>query len=249
MQPSLVNESDKPALPIAIYLLTSSLKGISSMKLHRELEVAQKTAWHLSHRLRKAFGIPNPGSPGKLKGPVEGDETFVGGRRKNMHKSRRKQLTGRGSSGKAIVAGIKDRTTKEVRAHVVADTTADTLQGFIHENVETGAQVYTDEATGYSGLNGLFYRHESVVHSVGEYVRGQAHTNGLESFWAALQRGHTGVYHKMSPKHLDRYMTEFAGRHNIRDFDTIRQMAIVSANLKGKRLKYKDLIKKTPLVA
>ncbi|MXY32702.1 MAG: IS1595 family transposase, partial [Boseongicola sp. SB0664_bin_43] len=220
---------------IAAYLVTTNLKGISSMKLHRDLEITQKSAWHLAHRLRKAF----QNSPGAwFSGPVEADETYVGGSRKNMPRSKRKGLKGRGAVGKTAVAGIKDRASNKIAAKVVDDTTAETMQNFVCAHADTGATVYTDEASHYIGLP---YAHESVRHSTGEYVRGMAHTNGMESFWSMLKRGHKGTFHKLSPKHLDRYVTEFAGRHNSRDSDTLDQMETLAKGMVGKRLRYVDL--------
>ena len=125
-----------------------------------------------------------------------------------------------------------------MRAQVIKNTDQPTLQGFVAKNVEPGAKVYTDDHGGYFGLP----NHETVRHSVAEYVNGQAHTNGIESFWATLKRAHKGVFHKMSPKHLQRYVTEFAGKHNVRDEDTLAQMVVVAAGLVGKRLMYRDLI-------
>ena len=221
---------------IGIYLWSTSLKGVSSMKLHRDLNITQKSAWHLAHRLRTAF----VGRPGGFSGPVEADETFVGGKRANMPKARRKQLSGRGAVGKTIVAGMKDRDTNKVIAKVVQDTSAATLQGFVRDNAVPGATVYTDEAKAYQGM--ADYRHDAVKHSLGEYVRGPVHTNGIESFWSMLKRAHKGTFHKLSAKHLDRYVQEFAGRHNLREQDTIDMMAAIADGMKGKRLSYQDLI-------
>ena len=219
---------------IAIYLHLTSLKSVSSMKLHRDLGISQKSAWHLAHRLREAFGAGGS----EFTGPVEADETYIGGIRKNMPKSKRKQITGRGAVGKTAVLGVKDRGSNEVRAKVVASTDAETLQGFIRENTEGGSVVYTDEALAYNGL-APDYGHEAVKHGVGEYVRGQAHTNGIESFWSMLKRAHKGT--KISPKHLDRYVTEFAGKHDVRERDTLDQMAGVVTGMVGKQVRYGDL--------
>ena len=204
------------------------------MKLHRDLKVTQKTAWFLAHRIRDNFQEQH----GTFDGPVEIDETFVGGKARNMHAHKREQvIKGRGTVGKTAVIGAKDRRTNRVIAAVIDNTDQLTLQGFVVENVKPGAKVYTDDHGGYVGLP----NHETVRHSVKEYVNGMAHTNGIESFWAMLKRGHKGVYHKMSPKHLHRYVNEFAGRHNQREDDTIDQMAAVARGLGGKRLQYKDL--------
>ena len=222
---------------IAIYLLTTSLKGQSSMKLHRDLNVTQKTAWFLAHRIRKTFADHDGGG---FSGPIEVDETYMGGRRKNVSNARRAELTdtGRGAVGKTALVGAKDRATKRVAARVVPDTTKGTLQGFIAEHATPGATVYTDEASAYEGMP---FDHETVKHSALEYVRGDVHTNGAESFWSMLKRAHAGIHHKMSPKHLDRYVQEIAGRHNLCDEDTLTQMGIVVHGLEGKRLTYAKL--------
>ena len=221
---------------IAFYLMATGIKGTASLKLHRDLGVTQKTAWHLAHRIRETWRDRQ--SP--YTGPVEADETFVGGKARNMRRSRRSQLHGRGGVDKAVVAGVKDRTTNRVSADVVTDTSGQTILAFVDERTEPGAMVYTDEHAGYRGLPSD--RHESVCHSAGEYVRGMAHTNGMESFWSMLKRGYVGTYHWMSPTHLGRYVQEFEGRHNQREQDTVDQMAAMVRSADGKRLRYTDLV-------
>ena len=223
----------------AIYLETTSLKGVSSMKLHRDLKVTQKTAWFMLHRLREVWAIDKAGN---FSGPVEVDETYVGGKRKNMSNAKRKELagTGRGAVGKTAVVGAKDRATNQVRATVVERTDKPSLHGFVAAHAAPDATIYTDDALVYETLP---YDHTAVRHSVAEYVKGQAHTNGVESFWSMLKRAHTGVFHKLSPKHLDRYVREFAAKHNLREEDTIAIMSHVAAGLIGKRLMYRQLIK------
>ena len=235
-----VMQSSKLGLQVwalASYLLTTGIKWQASMKLHRDLGVTQKTAWHLAHRIRETWA--KAGGP-PFAGPVEVDETYVGGKRKNMPKAKRASLEGRGAVGKVAVAGAKDRATKRVSAATVPATDGPTLQGFVRARAEAGAKVYTGDARAYRGMPD--FDHEAVQHSVGEYVRGMAHTNGMESFWAMLKRGYQGTYHHMSPKHLDRFVTEFEGRHNDRDADTIDRMADMGRGMVGKRLRYNDLI-------
>ncbi len=191
---------------LAIYLEMTSLKGIAAMKLHREIGVSYKTAWFMLHRVRDAWKNEQTAL---MTGPVEVDEVYIGGLEKNKHEYK-KLKAGRGTVGKTAVVGIKDRETNEVRAAVVEKTNAETLQGFVHANTDPNATVYTDDAKAYVGVS---KSHESVGHSVGEYVRNQAHTNGIESFWAVLKRAHKGVYHRFSAKHLHRYINQFAGKH------------------------------------
>ena len=220
---------------IAVYLVATNLKGVSSMKLHRDLGVTQKTAWHLAHRIRKS--LEQPEAP--FSGPVEVDETYIGGKRKNMPNRKRKELTGRGSVGKTTVVGAKDRATGTVVAEKVESTDRPTLQGFVKEHAAPGATVYTDEATAYKGMP---FEHEAVRHSAGEYIRGQAGINGMESFWSMLKRGYQGTFHHFSEKHTGRYVAEFAGRHNIRNRDTLDQMQEIVEGMVGQRLRYPDLI-------
>ena len=223
---------------VAFFLYNTSLKGVSSMKLHRDLDITQKTAWYLAHRIRETWNDETERVAEKFAGPVEADETYMGGREANKHADK-KLHAGRGPVGKTAVAGIKDRPTNRVKAKVVAHADGPTLRGFVHQNTEPGATVYTDESLAYRGLR---RHHESVKHSVGEFVRAQPSTNGMESFWATLKRAHDGVYHRMSAKHLHRYVTEFEGRHNVRPLDTADQMATMAAKSVGKHLPYADLI-------
>ena len=219
---------------IAFYLFSTNLKGVSSMKLHRDLGISQSAAWYMGHRIRGMWDATTE----RYIGPVEADETYVGGLESNKHESK-KLKAGRGAIGKTPVAGVKDRATNQVSTAVVESTNKATLQEFVHSRTEPDAIVYTDEARAYVGLR---RPHEAVSHSAGEYVRGEAHTNGLESHWAMLKRGIDGIYHHISPKHLDRYATEFAGRHNQRPLDTEDQMGAIARGADGKRITYQLLI-------
>lgn len=221
---------------IAIYLELTSLKSVSSMKLHRDIGVTQGTAWFMLQRIREAWVQENFAA---FVGPVEVDESYVGGKARNKHKSKRDDGPRGGPGGMTPVIGAKDRASNRVSAAVVDSVDKPTLQQFVRAKVLAGAQVYTDSAPGYRGMP---FNHETINHSAGEYVRGMAHTNGIESFWATLKRAHKGVFHKMSPKHLHRYITEFAGKHNVRELDTLAQMEAVVAGMAGKRLKYDVLV-------
>ena len=218
---------------IATYLWSVSLKGVSSMRLHRDLKITQKSAYFMAQRLREAWSD----NPGGMLGPVEVNKTYVGGKEKNKHPNK-KLKAGRGAVGKAIVVGAKDRETNHVSAAVVGNTDAKTLQGFVGDHAAKGATIYTDDHGGYKGIP---FEHETVKHSIIEYVNGMAHTNGIESFWATLKRGYHGTFHHVSPKHLHRYVNEFATRHNMRPKDTEAMMNETVARMVGKRLTYRDL--------
>ena len=221
---------------LAIHLCLTSLKSVSSMKLHRDIGVSQPTAWFMLHRIREAWAAE---SDDKFDGPVEADEAYFGGKRKNKPKHQRPTAKRTGILGKTIVAGVRDRATNRVDAAVIPDTSRETLHAFVEDRTEPTAKVYTDEHPSYRNMR---RSHETVQHSDGEYVRGDAHTQGIESFWSMLKRAHKGTFHKISPKHMDRYVHEFAGKHNIRDSGTLAQMRNTVARLVGRNLLYRDLI-------
>lgn len=197
----------------AIWMITNHPKGIASTTLARDLGITQKTAWFVLHRLRHAARTDSFNGP--LSGSVEVDETFVGGRESNKHKSK-KLNQGRGIVGKTVVLGMVQRNG-EIRAGVVPDTRRATLQGVVREHVEKGANLYTDEHSSYRGLNDE-YAHHTNHHMSGRYViDGHNHTNTIESVWALLKRQIIGVHHWISPKHLDRYVGEMTYRLNNRE--------------------------------
>lgn len=228
----------------AVWLLGNCKNGISSLELHRALGVTQKTAWFMLHRIRYAMQRGTFDRPmGQNGGPVEADETFIGGKARNMHAWKRaKKITGTGGEGKELVMGLLDRETGKVHVRHLADRKAKTLQGEIRTHVVKGAEVMTDELASYTGLD-KEYVHQFVNHAE-SYVRGNVHTNGLENFWSLLKRGLKGTYVSVEPFHLYRYLDEQAFRYNERkeeDGDTGRFDEILTT-VAGRRLTYKQLI-------
>jgi transposase-like protein len=224
----------------AIYLMCSAKKGVSANQLKRELSISYKAAWHLCHRIRLAMTKePLASKLGLESQIVEADETFIGGKKKNMHANRRRQIEGRGAVGKAVVMALIDRDG-EARTFHVPDTEKETLQSKVLENVEGTARIVTDDWAGYRGIGEHFAGHHVVRHSTGEYVRGLVHTNFAESYHSLLKRGIVGSFHHVSEKHLSRYLREFEFRWNSREISDGERACNAIVGAKGKRLLYKS---------
>ncbi len=232
-------------LPV-VWLLTNAKNGISSWEIHRAIGVTQKTAWFMLHRVRLAMQDEFHG--GKLGGEVEVDETFIGGKARNMHKSKRERMGINGPAGpsagsKSIVHGILERG-KTVRVNVIDERSKAVVQQIVKDNVEKGAEVFTDALMAYVGLN-KEYAHQIIDHAEA-YVRENIHTNGLENFWSLLKRSLGGTYVSVEPFHLFRYVDEQAFRYNNRKpMDDADRFSYVIRKIVGKRLTYAELTGKT----
>ncbi|HEX7728063.1 MAG TPA: IS1595 family transposase [Terracidiphilus sp.] len=228
----------------AVWLIVTAKNGISSMEIHRALGVTQKTAWFMLHRIRKAMANGSMMKIGGGGGEVEADETFIGGKSRNMHISKRaRMIKNAPNRGKAVVMGILERGG-QIRATVVPNLSRPILHGEVHKHVEAGTALYTDSMHSYIGLD-REYLHQVVDHAV-EYVNGRIHTNGLENFWSLLKRGLHGTYVSVEPYHLFRYLDEQVFRYNNRATkdnpltDTDR-FSLVLSQVAGKRLTYAEV--------
>jgi transposase-like protein len=224
----------------AAWLIANCKKGISSHEIARDINVTQKTAWFMDHRIRLAM---HTRTFEKVAGTWEADESSIGGLARNMHLGKRaEKIKGTGGAGKACVMGLLDRETGKVRVKHVEDRTRHTLQKEIHANIEEGSEIFTDAWIGYEGLDREF-GHGFVDHAE-RYVNGKVHTNGLENFWSLLKRGLKGTYISVEPFHLFRYLDEQAYRYNTRkSTDAQRFIGIMNA-VTGKRVTYQKLIGK-----
>ena len=228
----------------ALYLISSSKKGISSLQLSRQLGITQKSAWFVLHRIREMLKEKTPVA---LSNTVEVDETYIGGKYKNKHKSVRKAAHESNAShvdNKTCVVALLERNNK-VKTHVHTNK-ALTLKDMVRLHVDKSATIYTDSLTAYKGLDKEFAGHEIVNHYEEEYVRGTVYTNSVEGFFSILKRGIYGIYHQVSPKHLHRYCIETAYRYNTRKIKDVERFDTSVKRCEG-RLKYKDLIKKEAL--
>lgn len=249
---------------MAIFIEASHKKGISSHQLAKDINVTQKTAWFMLHRIR--FALQHKSFVGKLKGQVEVDETFVGGKNGNRHKDKKvEKCHGRSFKDKVPVAGLVERSISEVierpskkdptktvkkkiiikqsvaHCKVVSNTQGATLKSFVKENVEYGSELMSDEWQAYYGLNAYYY-HRIVFHGSKQYANGDAYTNTMEGFWSILKRGIIGIYHRISKRHLQKYVDEFTFRYNTKHLTTGDRIEMLLGMVMGNRLLYKQLI-------
>ncbi|MCY3970636.1 MAG: IS1595 family transposase [Acidobacteria bacterium] len=224
----------------AIYLDVTAPKGISSVQLGKDIGVCQKTAWFMQQRIREGF--ETSAMRDQLRGTVEVDETFVGGKQPTRHRRDRRRYSAADNWGKTIVVGAIERNGRAV-AVPIRSNDALTLTHFVRLHVRFASRVFTDDHGGYEDLMES-YRHRTVKHSRGEYVRPgtDIHTNTIESFWSGFKRAFKGTYHKLSPKHLHRYLNEFTWRHNVRHLGTLDRMKEAAERMVCRRLRYRDLI-------
>lgn len=225
---------------LGLFLIVANPKGRSSVQLAADLGITQKSAWHLSHRIRSALA---DGTLPGFDGPVEVDETFIGGKAKNMHAAkRRERIHGRGAVDKMPVVGVKDRASGRVAAGVpVHEVTTETATAMVAATTATGAEIYTDGSPVYDHLAALGFAHAKVMHSIGEYVRGSVSTNGVENYWSLLKRCYIGTYHYWSDDHLHRYVDEHTFRYNNRSRHVTERMRQAAERMNGRRLPWSEL--------
>lgn len=228
---------------MVVWMVSNCKNGISSYEIHRAIGVTQKTAWFMLHRVRLAMQATGGGL---LGGEVEIDETYIGGKARNMHPGRREKAKGRTWGGKVAVMGLLERTSakgkSKVRTAVLPDTKRNALMSRVVDNVEDGAKVYTDELKSYDNL-GAYYAHQVINHAEC-YVKGEVHTNGMENFWSLLKRSIKGTYVSVEPFHLFRYLDEQACRFNQREGNDADRFVHTMRQIEGRRIMYKDLIAK-----
>ena len=215
---------------LAIYLMQTNRKGVSSVALAEKLGITQKSAWFLGHRIRRTWKID-----GQLfNGTVEADETYMGGTDRNRHADKK------GTVKKTPVVGMKERETGKVTAAVMLNVNKFDVQHWLHGRVSAGSRLFSDEAAVYVGSD--VSEHQAVNHRKKQYVRGSVHTNGIESHWALMKRGYHGTYHWWSVKHMQRYVNEFAGRFNLYDLSTMAQLGQMVQNMQGEHLPWRELV-------
>jgi transposase-like protein len=228
---------------MAIYLIASHKKGISSYQIARDLSITQKSAWFMLHRIRYSFATPE--FQEKLNNTVEIDEMFSGGKGQNMHESKRKQLkrTGAGYSNLTPVLGMVERGGN-IKAMKVSNLSKNTLIPIIKENVSTDATIITDGNPSYIALKHDFKQHKGVEHTISKQSFGQWHTNNIEGFWSMFKRGVIGIYHQVSPKYINQYLNEFSYRYNTREFTEFDRFELLLSNIADKQLRYNKLVNK-----
>jgi hypothetical protein len=221
----------------ATHLLCSSKKGMSAHQIHRILGVTYKTAWFMAHRIREGMRETKPGPLGGKGKTVEADETYIGGKEKNKHRSKRNKRN-IGGQGKEIVFALVERSGR-VRSQQVPEVSAKTLRPVLVAQVDRKSFLMSDDAGQYRIMGPEFARHEVVNHGIGEYVRGTAHTNTIEGYFSILKRGITGTYQHVSQQHLKRYLGEFDFRYNTRDLTDMERTIVAAKGITGKRLTYR----------
>lgn len=236
---TLFDSSNLPLIKwfVAIWMITCNKKGVSSCQLARDIDVTQKTAWFMLHRIRKCFGIENDS---ELNNDVEVDETFIGGKNKNRHRDKKvEKCQGRSFKDKTPVIGMIERGGKAVTL-VIKDTSKESLTPAVLNTVNTNAKLYTDEWKGYNRINDIYVR-EFVDHGKGVYGVGNVYTNTIEGFWSIIKRGIIGIYHYVSRKHMQVYMDEFTFRYNTRHMTQHERFSLLLSNT-NYPLSYKELV-------